>query len=200
MANLFILPTCCLKKFTIPKTVPLQSLARVKNKGQKLCSLWVEEPQDNQLICGDGWVEFKEHPCVDERYQNDVTEWITVANLSFSIENSFLTRIDSGIELYPDPGKWELDSENAWNSEDIEAAITFLEIITGIQSIDSNLITETESVPIEKVGLSEECKDLEQIINNLAIGEETYEIEDERYTLEDAVDYLRDYLKELKKL
>ena len=200
MANLFVFAKFLLQKVRDFKTVPLLSLARVKNKGQKLCSLWVEEPQDNQLICGDGWVEFKEHPCVDERYQNDVTEWITVANLSFSIENSFLTRIDSGIELYPDPGKWELDSENAWNSEDIEAAITFLEIITGIQSIDSNLITETESVPIEKVGLSEECKDLEQIINNLAIGEETYEIEDERYTLEDAVDYLRDYLKELKKL
>ena len=166
----------------------------------KLCSLWVEEPQDNQLICGDGWVEFKEHPCLVERYQNDATEWITVAYLSFGIEDSLLTRVESGIELYPDPGKWELDPENTWNSEDIEAAITFLGIITGIQSIDSNLITETESDAIEQVGLSEECKDLEQIINNLAIGKEAYEIEDERYTLEEAVDYLRDYLQELKEL
>ena len=48
--------------------------------------------------------------------------------------------------------------------------------------------------------MSEECKDLEQIINNLAIGKEAYEIEDERYTLEEAVDYLRDYLQELKEL
>ena len=53
---------------------------------------------------------------------------------------------------------------------------------------------------MEKVGLSEECKDLEQIINNLAIGKETYEIEDDRYSLEEVIEFLRDYLQELKEL
>ena len=166
----------------------------------KLCTVWVEEPQDDLLICGDGWVEFKEHPCIDERYQNDATEWITVANLSFEIDKSLITRVESGIELYPDQGKWDLEPENAWNSEDIEAAITFLEVLTGAQSIDRNLITEAESVPIEQVGLSEECKELELIINNLTLGKETCEIEDDRYSLEEAIDYLRDYLQELKDL
>ena len=167
----------------------------------RLCTVWMEDPQEDLLICGYGWVGFKEHPCIDERYQNDVTtEWITVSYLFFEVEKGLLTCVESGIELYPDLGKWKLDPENAWNSEDVEAAITFLETLTGIQSIDSNQNRETEKVPIEQVGLSEECKDLEQIINNLAIGKETYEIEDERYTLENAVDYLQDFLQELKEL
>ena len=166
----------------------------------KLCTIWVEEPQDDLLICGDGWVGFKEHPCIDERYQNDATEWITVANLNFEVDKSVLTRVEFGIELYPDPGKWELDPEKAWNEEDIEAAITFLEVLTGVQSVDRNHITKAERVPIEQVGLSEECKDLELIINNLVIGKETYEIEDDRCSFEEAIDYLRDYLQELKDL
>ncbi len=58
---------------------------------------------------------------------------------------------------------------------------------------------------MNQIGLSKECKDLEQIIDNLALGKETfdnetYEIEGTEYTPEEAIDYLRDYLQELKDL
>lgn len=47
----------------------------------------------------------------------------------------------------------------------------------------------------EIIGLSRECEDLELIIDNLATGKETGE---SRYSLEEALDYLRQYLQELK--
>ena len=48
--------------------------------------------------------------------------------------------------------------------------------------------------------LSNICKDLEIIIDDLATGKETYREEDTRYSVEEALDYLREYLQELKDL
>ncbi len=48
--------------------------------------------------------------------------------------------------------------------------------------------------------LSSICKDLELIIEGLATGKETYEEEETQYSLEEALDYLREYLQELKNL
>ena len=53
---------------------------------------------------------------------------------------------------------------------------------------------------MEKVGLSEEIKKLELIIDDLAAGREECEISDQKNTLEDALEFLRDYLQELKDL
>ena len=53
---------------------------------------------------------------------------------------------------------------------------------------------------MEKVGLSEEIKNLELIIDDLAAGREECEISDPQNTLEDALEFLRDYLQELKDL
>lgn len=53
---------------------------------------------------------------------------------------------------------------------------------------------------MNQIGLSRECRDLEQIINDLADGKETCEIGDTRYTIGDAIDYLRGYLQELQDL
>lgn len=53
---------------------------------------------------------------------------------------------------------------------------------------------------MSRVGLSRECKDLAFIIENLTAGKETCEIGDTRYSLEDAIDYLRGFLQELKEL
>ena len=47
---------------------------------------------------------------------------------------------------------------------------------------------------MSRVGLSRECKDLAFIIENLTAGKETCEIGDTRYSLEDAIDYLRGFL------
>lgn len=53
---------------------------------------------------------------------------------------------------------------------------------------------------MEKVGLSDEIKNLELIIDDLAAGCEEFEISDPQNTPEDALDFLRDYLQELKDL
>ncbi len=53
---------------------------------------------------------------------------------------------------------------------------------------------------MEKVGLSDEIKNLELIIDDLTEGRETCEISDPKNTFEDALEYLRDYLQELKDL
>ena len=53
---------------------------------------------------------------------------------------------------------------------------------------------------MSQIGLHRECDDLERIIEDLAAGKETCEIGDTRYTFEDALDYLRGYLQELKDL
>ena len=44
------------------------------------------------------------------------------------------------------------------------------------------------------------CENLELIIEGLTAGKETYREEDTRYSLEEALDYLRGYLQELKDL
>jgi len=51
-----------------------------------------------------------------------------------------------------------------------------------------------------RIGLSNECQTLELIISNLETGKDTCEIGDTRYSLKDAIDYLRDYLQELRDL
>ena len=48
--------------------------------------------------------------------------------------------------------------------------------------------------------LSKECNDLQLIIENLEQGKEEYEIDDDRFSLKEGIDYLRDYLQELKAL
>ncbi len=53
---------------------------------------------------------------------------------------------------------------------------------------------------MSQIGLHRECDDLERIIEDLAMGKETCEIEDSRYTFEDVLNYLRGYLQELKDL
>ena len=50
---------------------------------------------------------------------------------------------------------------------------------------------------MERIGLSEECKDLSLIIENLKTGKETCDIGDSQYTLADVIDYLQGYLQEL---
>ena len=53
---------------------------------------------------------------------------------------------------------------------------------------------------MEKVGLGEEIKNLELIIDDLVAGREEFEISDPQNTPEDALEFLRDYLQELKDL
>lgn len=53
---------------------------------------------------------------------------------------------------------------------------------------------------MHQLGLSSKCKNLELIIENLTAGKETCEIGDDRYSLEDVIDYLRGFLQELKDL
>ena len=52
----------------------------------------------------------------------------------------------------------------------------------------------------KQTDLNSICKDLELIIEGLATGKESYREEETRYSLEEAVDYLREYLQELKDL
>ena len=52
----------------------------------------------------------------------------------------------------------------------------------------------------KQTDLNSICKDLELIIEGLATGKESYREEETRYSLEKAVDYLREYLQELKDL
>ena len=53
---------------------------------------------------------------------------------------------------------------------------------------------------MERAGLSSECKNLELIINNLVTGKETCRIEDSGHSLDEVIEYLCDYLKELEEL
>ena len=53
---------------------------------------------------------------------------------------------------------------------------------------------------VKQEGLDKACRDLEQIIDRLASGEETVEIADRYYTLENVLAFLRDFLQELKAL
>lgn len=53
---------------------------------------------------------------------------------------------------------------------------------------------------MKRTDLSKECKDLELIIDNLATGKETCEIEEADCSLETVIGYLKDYLNELKAL
>ena len=53
---------------------------------------------------------------------------------------------------------------------------------------------------MEQSDLSRECKDLALIIDNLMQGKETCEIADDRYSTDDAVDYLCGFLQELNEL
>lgn len=50
---------------------------------------------------------------------------------------------------------------------------------------------------MERIGLSEECKDLALIIENLKTGKENCDIGDPQYALADVIDYLQGYLQEL---
>ena len=51
-----------------------------------------------------------------------------------------------------------------------------------------------------QTNLSNECNELELIIEGLSAGKETYRKEDTQYSLEEALDYLREYIQELKEL
>ena len=48
--------------------------------------------------------------------------------------------------------------------------------------------------------LSRECKDLALIIDDLATGKEICDIRDTRFSLDEAIEYLRGFLQELKEL
>lgn len=50
---------------------------------------------------------------------------------------------------------------------------------------------------MNQTGLTRECSNLQVIIDDLSSGKETCEIGDTRYTLDDAIDYLRGFLQEL---
>ncbi len=51
-----------------------------------------------------------------------------------------------------------------------------------------------------RTDLNNECKELETIIENIVSGKETFDTEDARFTLDAVIEYLRDYLHELKNL
>ncbi len=53
---------------------------------------------------------------------------------------------------------------------------------------------------MERVGLDNECKILEQIINDLKTGKAKYEIENDKYSIAEAIDYLQGFLNELCEL
>ena len=53
---------------------------------------------------------------------------------------------------------------------------------------------------VKRAGLDKACRDLEGIIDRLASGEETVEIADKFYTLENVLAFLRGFLQELKEL
>ena len=55
-------------------------------------------------------------------------------------------------------------------------------------------------LPVKRTGLDKECRALERIIDRLSGGEETCEIADRFYTLENALEFLRGFLQELKTL
>lgn len=52
----------------------------------------------------------------------------------------------------------------------------------------------------KQINLNSIYEDLELIIEGLATGKETYREEETRYSLEEALDYLREYLQGLKDL
>ena len=53
---------------------------------------------------------------------------------------------------------------------------------------------------MSRTDLSKECGELQEIINALINGEETCEIRDEKFSLQDVIDYLNGFLSELIKL
>ena len=53
---------------------------------------------------------------------------------------------------------------------------------------------------MNRTNLNNICEDLELIIEGLTTGKEIYREEDTRYSLEEALNYLREYLQELKDL
>ena len=53
---------------------------------------------------------------------------------------------------------------------------------------------------VKRTGLDKECRALERIIDRLSGGEETVEIADKFYTPENALEFLRGFLQELKTL
>ena len=53
---------------------------------------------------------------------------------------------------------------------------------------------------MERVGLGNECKKLKQIICGLETGKIEYEIENDKYSIEEAIDYLQGFLNELCEL
>ena len=55
-------------------------------------------------------------------------------------------------------------------------------------------------LPMKRTGLDKECRALERIIDRLSGGEETCEIADKFYTPENALEFLRGFLQELKTL
>ena len=53
---------------------------------------------------------------------------------------------------------------------------------------------------MNQIGLNQECLTLERIIEDLATGKERCADVNPQYSLEEALDYLREYLQELKEL
>ena len=51
-----------------------------------------------------------------------------------------------------------------------------------------------------RTDLNSECKNLKRIIDDLAAGRETCEIQDDRFTPDDVLEYLRGFLLELEDL
>ena len=94
----------------------------------KICREWDTYSTAADPLSGDGMIEFEEHPVNDDRYRESY--WVSVSNICFEINNGRLTLAEPGIELYPDPGKWALDPECAWNETDIESAKEFLNKLT----------------------------------------------------------------------
>ena len=89
---------------------------------------WETFSLDGEPLSGAGLIEFEEHPVNDDRYKEPY--WISVSNIYFEIHKGRLTLAEPGIELYPDPGRWKLDPESAWNEADIESAKGFLDSLT----------------------------------------------------------------------
>ncbi len=93
----------------------------------KICREWDTYSATGDPLSGDGMIEFEEHPVNDDRYRESL---VSVSNICFEINNGRLALAEPGIELYPDPGKWELDPECAWNEADTESAKEFLNKLT----------------------------------------------------------------------
>ena len=89
--------------------------------------------------------------------------------------------------------------EFKWWDKSIEEINSLIPILTcsDLEKVREELKAR---LPMKRTGLDKECRALERIIDRLSGGEETVEIADKFYTPENALEFLRGFLQELKTL